>query len=72
MVTDKVWVVQVEWYGPEGGDYAGWTSVHRTYEGAEAQMLSRCEEYGIDLDAVDQGIDESGSYGSMELLELQE
>jgi hypothetical protein len=39
--VDKVIVVEIDWYGPEPGDYAGYVSVHRTEEGAQNAWRSR-------------------------------
>lgn len=68
----KVWVVEVEWYGPEGGDYAGWTSVHRSRHGADARLIQRAAEYGLDLAAIDSGDDDSGSTYGISELELED
>jgi hypothetical protein len=60
----EVWVVQIDWYGPTPGDYAGWISVHKTLEGARARLEKRAAEYELDLAAIDSGEDTSGStYG---------
>ncbi|WP_396902665.1 hypothetical protein [Mycolicibacterium sp.] len=40
-----VYVLEVEI--TEGGDYAGWTSVHRTPEGARARLEDKVDEWGL-------------------------
>jgi hypothetical protein len=72
MKMERVWVVEIEWYGPEGGDYAGWTSVHRTEAGADKRLQERAAEMGLDLAAIDQGIDDSGSTYSKSFLALED
>jgi hypothetical protein len=71
-MTERVWVVTVEWYGPEPGDYAGWTSVHRTESGADTRLRERADEMGLDLAAIDSGDDDSGSTYSTSHLELED
>lgn len=70
--ADGVWVVQVEWRGDEPGDYAGWVSVHTTEAGARAMLERRADEYDLDLSAIDDGEDRSGSTYSLSKLPVQE
>ncbi len=69
---DKVIVVDVEWYGVHPGDYAGWTSVHRTEAGAQKRLEARAKEMGLDLAAIDDGTDTSGSTYSKSYLTLED
>jgi len=68
----KLWVVQVEWHGPEGGDYGGWVSVHRTKDGAEQRLNEKLADYDLDRDAIDSGEDNSGSTYMLALLPVEE
>lgn len=72
MNSDKVWVVELDWHGPEAGDYAGWVSVHRTERGARERLELRATEYELDLAAIDSGDDASGSTYSISHLELED
>jgi hypothetical protein len=54
------------------GDYAGWTSVHRTEAGAQKHLESRAAEYGLDLTKIDSGEDTSGSTYSKSFLALED
>ena len=68
----KVWVVQLDWYGPEPDDYAGWISVHRTEAGAQKRLEQRAAEFDLDLAAIDSGEDTSGSTYSKSYLTLED
>lgn len=57
----QVWVSSLEAHGPDGGDYSGWVSVHSTEAGARKVLESRAAEWGLDLEAIDSGEDQSGS-----------
>lgn len=70
--VDKVIVVEVEWHGPEPGDYAGWVSVHRTEQGAQRRLNQLAVQYGLDLRAIDVGDDTSGSTYSKSYLTLED
>jgi hypothetical protein len=43
-----VYLVEVEWQGPEGGDAIVWTSAHRSYAGAATRLDEHAIEVGID------------------------
>lgn len=43
-----VWVLEFEATGPQGGDYDGWTSVHKSKDGALLKLFDRIADLGID------------------------
>lgn len=55
MMADRVYVMDMSYDGN------GYTSVHRTYEGARAKLVERCAAWGI-LDILEAS--ESGEVGT--------